>query len=417
MTDGDRQSGGASLTRFKGATVLFLYAAKADPFLTHRTSIQTYAAAYARRGIGAVTLDINAVDFPAQLAENAPRKDVVAVHCEQSWGLDLVAEQGGRAADLFELLGKPAIAHIRDYPFYPWLRARTLAPTRNRLLFFTEKSAVDFVAPFRGRATVQNAFGFAPHIYLHAADETQPVLAYQDRPIDLLYVGSYHDPMAERAKFVAAQPGLAGLLDAVIDAAVDDHHRPFWRIADEVTKAQGLAPDHTSAVYLDVLVAANQFIRNERRRRLLVKLAPHKMHLVWSGPKPDIALHPDTVVTQGNKLPETLALCGQAKAMAMCLNNFPYSLSERLLSAMDRGAAVIAAPNGMIEETFRDGEDILTLDAGYHNVDAQIARLRGGTFAEALTVRARDKVRREFSPDVRVGQFIAALDQFYGARA
>ncbi len=416
MTDGDMQGSKPGFARFKGATVLFLYSSKADPYLTHRTSVQTYSAAYARAGIGAIALDITGADFSARLAEIAPRADVIAIHCEQSWGLDLVVERNGHAADMFELLNKPAIAHIRDYPFYPWLRTRTLVPKRNRLLFFTEKSAVDFVAPFLGRATAENVYSFAPHIYLQGGDDPEPLPTYQERLIDLLYVGSYADPMVERAKFVTAQPGLAGLLDAVIDAAVDEHGAPFWKIAYGVTKDRGLAPDHSSAVYLDLLVAANQFIRNERRRRLLAKLAPHKMHLVWSGPKPDVQLHPDTVVAAGNTLPETLSLCRQAKAMAMCLNSFPYSLSERLLSAMDRGAAVVCAPNAMIEDTFSDGDTILTLDAGYNNVDEQVARLRDPSFGAALTARAQEKVRREFSPDVRVGQFISAIAQFYEAR-
>jgi glycosyltransferase involved in cell wall biosynthesis len=130
-----------------------------------------------------------------------------------------------------------------------------------------------------------------------------------------------------------------------------------------------------------------------------------------------VQLNPETVVIAGNKLPETLALCRQAKAMAMCLNNFSYSLSERLLSAMDLGTAVICAPNAMIADTFTDGEDILTLGAAYDNVDIQIARLQDAAFGAALTTRAQRKVRRDFSPDKCVQQFIAALAQYYGARA
>jgi glycosyltransferase involved in cell wall biosynthesis len=203
----------------------------------------------------------------------------------------------------------------------------------------------------------------------------------------------------------------------VIAAAIDNHAEPFWQIADRTAVEKGFEPDHTLPAYLDLLVAANQFIRNERRRKLLVNLAPHAMHLVWSGPKPDITLHPGTVVTAGNTLAETLALCRQAKAMVMCLNSFSYSLSERLLSAMERGAAALCIRNAMIDDTFKDGEDILALNGHGENVGAQLARLRERGFGDRITAAARAKVVREFSPDVCIAQFVSALEQFHGARA
>ncbi len=412
MAIDDGQQGERYGAMFRGATILFLHAPKADPYLTHRTSIATYAAAYRRQGIEAVVLDLSVPDFMTRFAEITSRPDVIAVHCEQSWGLDLAIEQAGKAVDVFEYFNKPAIAHIRDYPFYPWLRGRTLVPRGNRILCFTERSAVDFAGPFQGSG-VRSQIHFAPHIYLDSEDHAAPV-PWRARPIDLLYVGSYADPMAERAKFATARPELAPLLDAIIDQALPDYHTPFWVTAAKVTKAQGLAPDHGSAIYLDLLVAANQFIRNERRRRMLLGLASIPMHLIWSGPKPDISLHPDTVVMSANTLPDTLALCGQAKAMAMCLNNFATSLSERLLSAMQRGAAVLCAANAMIDGVFEDGKDIITLGADYRDVGERFAALRDPHKGEALTSAARAKVEAEYSPDARIAQFLAALTQFYG---
>jgi hypothetical protein len=103
--------------------------------------------------------------------------------------------------------------------------------------------------------------------------------------------------------------------------------------------------------------------------------------------------------------------------MAMCLNSFPYSLSERLLSAMQRGAAVLCTRNAMIDAVFKDGEDILSLNGDGANVGAQIARLREPGFGAQLAELARNKVEREFSPDVRIAQFLTSLTQFHEARA
>lgn len=402
---------------FAGKTIVFVHNPAADRYHTHRLSIATYASAYRRVGIAAATLDISAPDFVARFAEAVRKPDVLAVHCEQSWGLDLTLTIGGQAIDPYEAFGKPAIAHIRDYPFYPWLRSRTLVSRPNRLLFFTERSAVDFIGPFGGAPAPDRHASFAAHITLdEPIQAASPVTSWADRPIDLLYVGSYADPMAEREKFSAVHPELRTVLDAVIELCTHEYRLPFWRAAEDIVNKHG-GVDTAGAVFLDLLVAANQFIRNERRRILLHRLAPHPMTLVWSGPRPPIDLHPDTRVIAGNTLTETLALCRSAKAMAMCLNNFPYSLSERLLSAMARGAVVLCHANAMIEDVFRDGEDILMLEADGANVGDQLATLQVTSRADAIVAAAATKVERQFTADARVGQFLDAIADFYRVRA
>lgn len=392
----------------RDASILFLYSRTADPYLTHATSIKTFAAAYARRGISAVTLDMTAPDFGPQFGRIVTQPHVIAVHCEQGWGLDIAVDGGGgRAVDPYVALNKPAMAHIRDYPFYPWLRQKTFPPRSHRIVFYTERSAAELVLALPGIAASGSRHAFMPHVYFDTDAREQPI-PWRERAIDLLYVGSYQDPGPYREAFAQKHPDRRGLLDHLIDAALFDYRTPFWRTAEKLAAERGVEARNTNVIYLDMLVAANQFIRNERRRRLLEKLARYPMYLVWSGPRPAIALHPDTRVADANKIPETLALCENAKAMAMCLNNFPYSLSERLLSAMHRGAAVVCNPNSLIEEAFVPEKDILLWDT-----DGDLARqmdlLKDAQFAEALTASARAKVVRDFSPDLAVDRFIESI--------
>jgi hypothetical protein len=415
MVSGNRDlsSIGDGSALYDGKEILFLYSSPHDRYLTHRTSVKVYAAAYQKWGIRPHFLDLAAGNFATELIEHLKSPELLAVHCEQGWGLDLVL---GNGEDPFVTFGKPAISHIRDYPFYPWLTKKTLNPLPNRLLHYTEASASDFSVKY-GTAADRQTHTFAPHIYLDSNPRMDDIYRpHHERDIDLLYVGSYSDPQKYRSEFLAAYKGSEKLFDDLIERACHDFHDVYWQHVEAVASFHGITPDLSEAIFRDLLVLGNQFIRMERRRLLLVKLAPHPMHMVWSGDPPDVALHADTVLIPGNTFPETLTLMGRSKAMAMCLNNFPCSVSERFLSSMHRGAVVLCPGNVLIDTHFKDGEDYLRLDDRFENVPTQIEQLRDIGNMKAMTDNARCVVMREFSPEIRIEQFLSSIHAFYQGR-
>ncbi len=400
--------------RYEGREILFLYSSAHDRYLTHRTSIKVYAAAYQKWGIRPHFLDLAAGNFATEFLKYLKSSALLAVHCEQGWGLDCVL---GNGEDPFVTFGKPAISHIRDYPFYPWLTRKTLYPLPNRLLHYTEASASDFSVKY-GAVADRQTHTFAPHIYLDSNPRMDDIYRpHRDRDIDLLYVGSYADPARFRSEFLSVYKGRERLFDDLIERACHDFHGVYWQHVEAVASSHGLAPDLTEAIFRDLLVKGNQFIRMERRRLLLAKLTPYPMHLVWSGDPPDITLHPDTVFIPGNTFPETLALMGRAKVMAMCLNNFPCSVSERFLSSMHRGAVVLCHGNVLIDTHFKDGEDYLRFDDQFENVPTQIEKLRDTGSIKTMADNARRLVMREFSPEKRIEQFLSSLDTFFQGEA
>ena len=412
---GDRELSisGDGFACYDGREILFLYSSAHDRYLTHRISTKVYASAYQKWGIRPRFLDLASENFATEFIQHLKSSALLAVHCEQGWGLDLVL---GNREDPFVTFGKPAISHIRDYPFYPWLTRKTLPPLPNRLLHYTEASASDFSAKY-GAAADRQTHTFAPHIYLDSNPRMDDIYRpHRDRDIDLLYVGSYADPASFRTEFLSVYKGSERLFDDLIERACHDFHGVYWQHVEAVASSHGIAPDLSEAIFRDLLVKGNQFIRMERRRLLLAKLAPHPMHLVWSGDPPGIALHPDTVLIPGNTFPETLALMGRAKAMAMCLNNFPCSLSERFLSSMHRGAVVLCHGNVLIDSHFKDEIDYLRLDDQFQNTLTQIEKLRDTGGMKTMAENARGVVMRDFSPEKRIEQFLSSIHAFYQGR-
>jgi hypothetical protein len=76
-------------------------------------------------------------------------------------------------------------------------------------------------------------------------------------------------------------------------------------------------------------------------------------------------------------------------------------LSERLLSAIQRGAAALCIRNAMIDATFKDGEDALMLDAHGDKIGAQSFHpMRGSSSFSAhsrQSTRPRLKMRAAIS--------------------
>lgn len=398
---------------FKGKHILFLYSSVHDRYKTHRTSARVYANAYEMQGISSVFLDISDDAFTPKVLEALFEPGLLAVHCEQGWGLDLSFNVGGSTVDPYVETGLPAIAHIRDYPFYPWLIDKTLASQPNRLLHYTDASATDFAHQYGVRGPKQ-AHAFAPHIYLdHGVHSEDIYRSREDRDIDLLYVGSYSNPSNAREKFLSVHKGHSQLFDDLIDLACSDFHGVYWEHAEKVALSHDIPCSLDEPVFQDLLVTGSEFIRYERRRRLLGQLAPHPMYLVWSGDPPNVSLHPDTVLVSGTTFPETLDLMSRSKAMAMCLNNFSCSVSERLLSCMHRGAAVLCHGNTLIDSSFRDGKTFFRLDNDFKNVTHKIECLEDGALVENVTQAARTLVMEEYSPEIRVRQFLSSIASFY----
>jgi len=354
---------------------IFLYKNSADIFGTHRNSIVNYASGFMRYGYRPYFFELsNPEQWLNQLLRLTSTHDNVFIHCEQGHGLDLVVPEPvtKKPEFLANIIKKPIISHIRDYPYVPWVSPKIYHLTEYHHIYHTDRLAPDFVKEIYGK---RGHHRFFPHIYFDNYLEHQLAdIPPSKRKIGLLYVGSYREPEQYRQNFLEKYPDSGRLFSEIIDKAMDEYSVPIWEIVQQLCQQQGKEYFLGSKDrFLDLSFHTGFFVRWERKAKFLEKISRHPLTLIWSGPLPVKNLHPKTNLIESAPLEKTLNMIAHSRTVIMCLNNFTDSLSERLLSSMVRGSAVISNTNTLIESSFKESEEILVYDAKMSNIEDKLS--------------------------------------------
>ena len=103
---------------------------------------------------------------------------------------------------------------------------------------------------------------------------------------------------------------------------------------------------------------------------------------------------------------DLLRLFDEARALIVVQPNFSHALTERTLTAMQRGAVVLSTPNAFLDEHFVDGEDYLRIDGSWADLDEKIASLADARRTDAIAEAAWRKVTKRFSPEATVARYL-----------
>jgi len=388
--------------------VLFLMNSGADPNGTHRAFVHCLASGFLKRGYRPLFTDLASSEDISRLAAEIQRPDVALFYCEQGHGLGLTAELNGRTVSLFDAVGKPAVSMMRDLPFYPWVVPNLRQDSeRARVYHVDEDSMIDLVPRVVPRP---RNHAFHHNCYLDLEDAGQGDLPFEERPIDLLYAGSWSDPDGWRDSYRQRHPQRGKLFDDALESCLHETSRPLWQRVGSVCRQHGWVIDFEDPEVVDLFFHVNQVVRMRRRVDLLRELARHPLHLIWRGElPPGIELHPKTEVWGPQPLPRTIAMIKRSRRMVMALGANSRVLSERLLTAMYHGVAVVTTANASIKELFRNREHLATIRPDAADLDAALAHLADPERAREVGARAHQAVAGEFSCERRVDQYLHDL--------
>jgi glycosyltransferase involved in cell wall biosynthesis len=366
-----------------------------------------FAAEYLRWGFQPEFIDTSKKDDLDRAVGFLKRGEVAFCHCEQGRSLSLVFNDAERPRNLFEHFQVPVIGHVRDYPFSAWIYPVLSDLGSTATVFHTDEKAPEMV---RALGISNGRHIFAPHVYLDFRQPSEQVLDRAERKTDFLYVGTYRSPLPARTKFHAIYKDWRSVFDSLLDAAVGDFFRPIHEILfDDILPAHKRDRPQPK-ISVEILHFATDYIRNERRRRLFLKMARYPIHVVWSGPIPEVTGKITALVRPELPLLATLDLMCKSRYMIMTLANYTHSLSERLLSAMARGCVPIVQSNALIDRAFRDGKSIMKLKGDLSNFDEVVQQVQSHDRFYEMSMNGRRRVRQEFSPAARVRQFFTHFE-------
>jgi glycosyltransferase involved in cell wall biosynthesis len=381
-----------------------------------RAMSQAYAGGFASHGRAVVFADMDQPQFAQRLAEIVRRPDVEAICSVGSWGVGTLLEEGGGAKrNLIEASGKRFIGHHGDYPFCPWVTRLLKHDFPQRVTLFNDPHAVDFT---RRMLPPRGAYDHAPQAYCDVGlDPAGAAVPASRRPIRLLYVGKHLRTWHGRDLIVRGQPAYAAAYDTICERGLHEYQRSFITLCAEAHAAHKLPFEPARGKTQALLYFAYEAILSRRRAALLERLPRHATHLVLGGDGALPPQHPDSVVRRAAPFTEVLRMFEQARAVVVVQPNYSHAITERTLTAMHRGAVVLATPNAFLDEHFVDGEDYVRLDGTWADLDEKIAGLDDARRTDAIGEAARRKVTGRFSPRATVARYLGFLEPGRAAAA
>lgn len=272
---------------------------------------------------------------------------------------DFVVGYNGVGADLkyngsnlYDAFGIPFVAPLVDHPMYVF--ERLTAPMVNLLPTCVDQTH---------QASIRSFFGLhRPAAYWpHAASFAEaPLPRGAVRDIDILFAGSFIDPVHLRDKIAQYPRDLSDALFEVAERIEDAALSSFEQLVSDVFRSRGfgLNPRVTRSL-ISPLTQLDGFIRARRRLACLQALDRAKVSVDIFGDGWDTA-PPMPAHRYHGSLPyrELLNVTCRAKVSLHVHPLFMHGLHERILSPMANGAAVLSDASAEISANFIEGERI-----------------------------------------------------------
>jgi|GEM_PF-1362387 len=324
-------------------TVLALIRAQGDGFGTHAATVASFAAAYRAAGFRCEFASVSRGSNMDALSAILESGRVAFVHCEQGQALSLAGQMDGRRANLFDMIGVPAVAQIRDPVIAPWVWDRLHDGPERLVCVHTDPMNLALLDLF-GIRRGHHAAG--PHttydIHLPEVDaDTRRTWANQR----VFYVGSHADPDTVYREVVECFPEYRTLLDMVDQLAWPASP---WTIVDGVNAAPAMQDlvRHDAPKARQVLFLVHQFMRFRIREAFFKVVSRYPIPIYWRGPVPHTSATPRAEIQGGLMLHEVLGRIANTPFTLNIHSNSSHAFGERVASALKWGSVPItnAAP-------------------------------------------------------------------------
>ena len=316
------------------------------------TMVQELAAAFQRRGLTPVLLDLRAPDCIAQAVRLVWDGDVRFFLSLNGYGIPAP----GQGAGFYAETKAPVLVYFVDHPAYHYSTVR--APLPHLAVTFATASEVPFCEQH-----VRNDIPVR-HL-LHAAEPSHEALpAWETRDIPLLLSASLHgEPDAIRAGWRKHGAEVEQSLQQIVDAHDEAPRRP---LAEAIARVIG-RDDLPIEVLSSYFAATDIYICSRARRDLVAALGHLPLTVCgkgWDGLAAECTTQGKPVrFLPSQTAPDAMALMRRAK---LVINPMPpyYESHERPFQAMAAGAVAVVGPGDLFgAPEFAGGVITMPVDA------------------------------------------------------
>jgi len=355
--------------------------------------------AFEKMGYSVVFIDLTKPDLIETLQKelSTPKKFILSFSC-----IGFHFNIGDK--NLYELLSYPFIALMVDHPGYFLDRFNI----KNIIVTCIDRSHVKFMHDYFGDS---KKVAFLPHGGCFDESDCNET----ERPIDILYAGTYFDQNRYLEEINSLPEIPRKLVMEIAETVLGGNYVPDQEALIKVAEKHNidLSDKEFYRTFLrDVITRTEVYVRSVKRHRLLETLDKSGLNVKIYGNKWPSGIYKNLKPAPAKTFPEILVLMKKSKIV---LNSccYPDGSHERVYSAMLNGAVSLSDYNPYLAENFTDMENIifykwLELSALPDKINNVLSENRWQKIAEAGRKTALEK----HTWDARALELLKIVDEF-----
>lgn len=343
------------------------------------------AAAFEQYGYPVKIIDFLENDAVNHLNATIQKQEIFFFFSFNGIGID-IAVQG---KSLYDQLQVPLVTFFVDDPIYHIDRINHKA--ENVIFSFVDRNHMDFTTT---QLSKKNTKVFIPHAT--NMDERQQVLPIRDRKVDIFLPGSYADPEVYRSQWKQCGPVISSLMDDIMEYAYSYWGIPLHQAFQKILSDKGMEYSNYGARLFYFLQLIDKYLRQRRRRDLVLSLKDFNLHLCGNG-WGRIKNLPEAIRIDANMpYPSVIDKMGQSKLVVTVLPLFFNGSHERVFDAARMGAVPVTDSNQYLSENFTNGEDIIFFEGNKPDISEIMANaLMNEDKLNSIATESRSKILKE----------------------
>ncbi|MGF7059796.1 glycosyltransferase family protein [Brassicibacter mesophilus] len=310
--------------------------------------------------------------------------------------------------NLYDKLGIPFIGVLGDHPVNQL--SRIINSPKKALFVCIDKENVQYMNKYFPH---KNAIFASYHAY-----KTKNYIEkkYNDREIDVLFSGSLINPSQIKDSWNDFGKEIREILNQTVDMALKNNDT-IEKNLNEILKSHFIG-NITIEERATLHSLVERYIRMYKRYNLVKEIGKTNLKVVCFGNSEEyeklnvnkkLQIHPNCTFQ------ELLDLMNNSKIVLNMTGHLHEGVTERILSSMINGAAVVTESNNYIRQNFNDGEDIILYSC--NQLDSVAGKinyfLKNQHVLECIAKRGQDKAKKRFDFKIMLTKTIEAINNTY----
>lgn len=316
---------------------------------------------------------------------------------------------GMRFKKLFDQLRIPIVNILMDHPMTLWYIMSL--PPQKYIQFSPDEDHVVFS---KKNWDVKNSF-FLPHM------GTAPVFSSGERPIELLFSGSYTpiDILLDEVWQVTEESGLRDICFHMIDYMLMDSAMTIEEACLIALRDKGTNPSPRElALILTQTKAVDVYIRMCYRDRVVRTILNHGIEITVIGggwDKSDFISYPNFHWVSSMPFDETFQYMRKSKLVLNVMPWFKAGTHDRIFNTLLSGACSVSDKSKWLEEKFKDKEDIAFYDLDNLEALPELIEelLQNDNLREEIIRNGQEKVIRHYTTENVIGEALQKVIDLY----